>query len=207
MAKDNIHATFVLAAEFREKIQRKKEDFGVAGNFFSCETLRGIYDFQVRDSQYFENESINPYDVILIRGRVCMRTDRIILEPVEFTVAETPELMKQAEPFIEYGRVSGDLLVCRKPYRDKVNDVDIPRVECKAFGFHDNIVSPDLFRSLPSDQSSVLMRYTARIALDVAYQRQEYGIGRRNNWVLSGQTVEPLNKPEQLRTVRREKQE
>lgn len=191
------HANFTVAAEFREKIKRTKEDFGASGLFFSCETLRGVFDFPVKDANYFEKENFNPFDVILIDGRLSMRTGRVMLEPVSFRLCEGSELMQEAVKLVEYGVVTGQMFVQRKGYNRSEDDAFIPRVEVKGIGFVDSFIDADLYDKLPRDDSSLLMAYQARISLDMSYERRNNSVNRRSAWVLSGQSVEPI------RTMRR----
>lgn len=187
---DSLHVNFRIAAEFREKVKRTREDFGQAGQFFSCELLRGIYDFPVLDSNYYEKEDFSPMDVILIDGRISMRTGRVQLIPISFTLCEG-ELMNEAASLIEHGHVYGNVYVQRDAYERREDGALIPRVECSGMGFVDNFVNAELFQILPNEKP-VKMAYTAHLSLDTMYERRDNNLQRRNNWVLSGQRVEPL---------------
>ena len=184
------HVNFTIAAEFREKIRRNKDDFGATGMFFSCETLRGIYDFPVYDANYFEKEDFAPLDVVLIDGRVCMKTGRIILQPISFRSADG-ELMSTAEKLIEYGFVSGVVKVGRDGYERREDGATIPRVECKGMAFSDKFVNQELYNALPADDT-VNMTYFSQISLDTSYERRDNNLQRRASWILSGQRVEPI---------------
>ena len=131
------HVSFRIAAEFREKIKRGKEDYGASGLFFSCETLRGVFDFEVKDAAYFDQTEFNPYSVVLIDGAVKQRAGRTILEPKSFTLCEGSDLMAEAEKMVEYGIVVGQVFVCRRGFVRREDDIHVPRVECKGMGFVD----------------------------------------------------------------------
>lgn len=195
--QNSYHVSFRLAAEFREKVRRGKDDFGRTGLFLSCETLRGVYDFEVTNPDYFERLDFQPYSVIIVEGQVKHRSGNTVLEPREFLLCEGNDLMIEAERMVEFGLVQGQTFVSRKGYTRREDDVLIPRVECKGMGFCDSFDDSELFNSLPADKS-VLMRYFANVALDNRFVSRGGETSRRNTWVLSNQRVEPIQ-PRQAR--------